>query len=474
MFVTQSTSSRTCRLQAIQTVKDSTASKTSRIIKSIGRIFNTLNEQITSDSKSTPYFSAKRNKTLNLNGRAQNINGDEIVCRHLATRWAEQFNQTKGKVDYHGFDTPEAISSNVSVTETEKAFKAPATTQLVENTAWGRVIADTFSDMKKCKDSIRVQEVSTTNHTMALGLKIKRTPGRKKWVIQFYDPNNTANHQRAAFSCNKLTKLTKLTAGDFLNTSHLKTYELSQNGLSIFMDRRDAASTFTTSRLPDNLLQPQMIFHAMSWGLVDALQAVAKNLRNTSTHLSAKKTEVLLMGRGAGGTPGLFMALQHGHTDAIRAYGEMLKNANLSPEKTAELLAAKRVDDTPGLVAALYYGHADAIRAYGEMLKNANLSPEKTAELLAAKRVDDTPGLVAALYNGHADAIRAYGDMLKNASLSPEKTAELLAAKMVNGTPGLVMAIEGGHADAIRAYGDMLKNANLSPEKTAELLAANS
>lgn len=335
MFVTHLTSSRTSSQQAIQTGKDSTASINRGFVQIMTHVGNTPEKLIIPDKKNTPYFSAKRDSELNLNCKAKSANGETIACRHLAIHWAEQFKQTEGKVDYHLFDTLKAISSNVSVTETEKALIAPATTQLVENKAWGSVIANMFRDMKKCKDSIRTLQVTTSNHAMALGLKIKRTPGGEKWVIQFYDPNNTANHQRAAFSYNKLTKVEKLATGDFLNESSMKRYDLAVNGLSAFRDSHNAASTSTTSRLPANLLQPQVVYHAMRWGLMDALQAVAEKLRNTGASLSDRETKVLLMGSSDDGSSGLFIALENGHTNTIRAYGDMLKNARLSPEQTA-------------------------------------------------------------------------------------------------------------------------------------------
>lgn len=84
---------------------------------------------------------------------------------------------------------------------------------------------------------------------------------------------------------------------------------------------------------------------------------------------------------------------------------------------------------------ALEEGHADAIRAFGEVLKR--VPEESRGAVPAAKRADQLSGLLMALHNGRADSVRAFGEL---SSLVPEESrAELVAAEhpKKGGRPGL-------------------------------------
>ncbi|EAN5162448.1 hypothetical protein CCF38_004087 [Salmonella enterica] len=73
------------------------------------------------------------------------------------------------------------------------------------------------------------------------------------------------------------------------------------------------------------------------------------------------------------------------------------------------LLTVKRFDNIPGVLIASKNGHSEAVLAYGRLLKNSCLTADKTAELLAAKNNDGVSALLIALQNGHDEVIRAYG-----------------------------------------------------------------
>ncbi|EAW3022127.1 hypothetical protein OUN72_004400 [Salmonella enterica subsp. enterica serovar Essen] len=78
-------------------------------------------------------------------------------------------------------------------------------------------------------------------------------------------------------------------------------------------------------------------------------------------------------------------------------------------DEKAILLAAKRFDNVPGVLIASNNGHSEAVLAHGKLLKNSYLTADKTAELLAAKNNDRVSALLIALQNGHDEVIRAYG-----------------------------------------------------------------
>ncbi|WP_447858514.1 ShET2/EspL2 family type III secretion system effector toxin [Enterobacter ludwigii] len=441
-------------------------------LRSLSNVSETRSADAKTIKKNVPYYSKKRDGNIDLNCKV-NSNDDEneqIVCRHLASYWQEQFIQGGGKVDYSHLATPDAIRSNISAEKYHRAALLPGVISLAENQEWGRVILDMFRDMQKKGDALRDIGIYTTEHAMALGLKIKSAPEGKRWVIQFYDPNHTATHQRAEYAADGQEEIKQLTAGDFLDNLDLVLYDLSVGGVTEFIDRHHSGGVSTTKHLPDNVLQLQVIYHVLTWGLTDTLQQIATKLKASS--LASAEKEALLAAKRGDGVPGLYMALENGHADSVRAYGDIILQAGLELALTMSLLAAKQGDGVPGLYMALENGHADSVREYGDIVLKAGLEPALTMGLLAARTWDDAPGLNMALQNGHAESVRAYGDIVLKAGLEPARTMALLAAKRGDGVPGLYMALENGHAESVRAYGDIVLKAGFEPTRTMALLAA--
>jgi len=77
------------------------------------------------------------------------------------------------------------------------------------------------------------------------------------------------------------------------------------------------------------------------------------------------------------------MALQVGHTDAVKVYIEAILNATLASDQKIELLTAKTVDGIPGVWISLQKGDTDIIAIYIEAILNSTLAPSQKLELLA-------------------------------------------------------------------------------------------
>ncbi|HBA9710824.1 TPA: ShET2/EspL2 family type III secretion system effector toxin [Escherichia coli] len=441
----------------------------------IERVTNTQDIPRFTKPTHLPYYSEKRNVDLNLNGILQDSSGEYIVCRHLSTYWIQQFNELGGRIDYSKFNSPDGILASMSMVRNESMHTGSGVIEFIEKDSWGFAILAIFRDMKINGDKIRALDVYTTEHHMALGLKIKSKSDGDCFVIQFYDPNHTGTHLRAAFSISEQEKIEKLTINDFIDKTEKINYGLKQQETVVFVDRHNPVIPPLVKTLPKNLLQSHVIYHAMYLGAADILKQLAKDIQPDV--LSTREMETLLSARNMNGCPGLFMALQNGHVEVVRAYGAMLFKAQLAPDKNAELLAAKGRDDSskdvlPGLFMALQNGHEDAVQAYGELLISAGLSQENNAVLLGARSNHGILGLLMSLYNGHTESIRVYGKILLNIGLSSDTIAELLAAKDASGVNGLFVALQEGHTEAVRAYGEILRNAELNSKKNAELLAA--
>ncbi|WP_157913789.1 ShET2/EspL2 family type III secretion system effector toxin [Escherichia coli] len=432
----------------------------------IERVTNTQDTHRFTKPTHLPYYSEKRNVYLNLNGIQQDSSGEYIVCRHLSTYWIQQFNELGGRIDYSKFNSPDGILASISMVKNESLHTGSGIIEFIEKDSWGFAILAIFRDMKINGDKIRALDIYTTEHHMALGLKIKPKSDGDCFVIQFYDPNHTGTHLRAAFSISEQEKIEKLTINDFIDKTEKINYGLKQQETVVFVDRHNPVTPPLVKTLPKNLLQPHVIYHAMYLGAADILKQLAKGIQPDV--LSTRKMETLLSARNMNGCPGLFMALQNGHEDAVQAYGELLISAGLSQENNAVLLGARSNHGIPGLLMSLYNGHTESIRVYGKILLNIGLTSDTIAELLAAKDASGVHGLFVALQEGHTEAVRAYGEILRNAELDSKKNAELLAAKDENGQPGLYMASYNGHSESILAYLDIVKLLGLNSESIAD------
>lgn len=420
--------------------------------------------------KTQPYFSRKREPGVNLNGLVTMPDDAsmQIACRHLANRWAVCFLEAPaGRIDYNEFDTPAAIHRGISrQAEADVDMRRMnSTCHLAGNHEWGRVISDTFRTMAGNKETCRSLLIYTTGHALALGLKLRDRNDRQQCILKFYDPNMTVTHQRV---CGDLGEIDKLRAEDFLTPSRMKMYDLPVNGTVAFIGEPIAPGANRASRVPGGPLQPQTVYQLMVFALAEQLLECTRR-----PGMNQQNILPLLAAKNAYGTPGLFIVLQNGLGDSIRAYGEVVRASGLPEGRQACLLAARNANGTPGLCMAIQNEHGDAIRAYGEVVRGSGLPLEWQTRLLAAIAIDSTPGLFIALQNGYCGAIHAYSQVVSASGLSPKAQARLLAAvRSSDCTPGLFMALQNGHGEVIRAYGEMVQASGLPSEEQAGLLAA--
>ena len=207
-------------------------------------------------------------------------------------------------------------------------------------------------------------------------------------------------------------------------------------------------------------------------------QGRAGTLKSTDTVEAANDSDVTVL---AALTPSLlYLLMRHGQLnnssmDLLKTTLSEVRSDNL--HKLIELLAAKRGDGTPGLFVALQNGHHEAISAYFEVIKQLRdtIEPGVIWELLAAKDKIGTSGLHMALEHGHPQAIRAYVEGIKQfgAIIEPGGLKELLAAKDEFGNSGLVMALQNGDQEVISAYVECINQFRdiIGPEAIKELLA---
>ncbi|EJU8481439.1 type III secretion system effector EspL2 [Escherichia coli] len=425
-----------------------------------------------------PYLSKKRDASINLNGKVSDCNGEIIWCRHIASYWSEFFCSNSGKIDYETFSSPQLLSKAIVIQENKGTNNIKGDVYFVENESWGSVIYNLFLQLEKENKSHTSLEVHSPGHAMALGIKIKNDK-ENKFVINFYDPNQTATHKRVFFCTNNICDIINLTAYDFLSEQCLKCYGLKEDTLSLFVDKtksNDNNNVFI-KKLPDNILQGVVINFAMGAGLREIIKKVYNDTRFTD--LTKSQMKILCESKNVNNAPGLLLALQNGHDNVIDEYGILIKKSNLNKEELIHILSARTLDGTiPGLYQALQNGHAQAIKSYGNLVldtidKNIDLEYLLSAFKYEAHSSNKyTPGLFSAFQNGHADAIKAYCGVLGNSNLKRGEIIRMLEARNYDGAPGLLLAYQNGDINTIQSFFDSLIMLDISKDFIEELLTA--
>jgi len=443
--------------------------------------------------KELPYYARQglEGGQGNFNAEAsfQNQKRKKIVCRHLATHRIEtQAMSETGKFRVDGnkpiFTDLMAVQRNVQADIEQRFDRLGANADknyLINNVDLGKTLVKLFKEMdekiaslkgdesKEKMQSVQYIALCSENHVMSLKLHVKtmiKSENINKYVVEFYDPNLTNNHVRLArIQLNTLSNLklkdlflgasAKLYSSYFPRnneTSFLFVTGTAENTKKILngeLDPKTSKNRKLDNELPVESISPHIISHLLREGFAENLLELAPKIKSTK---SEDELIGLLEAKDDRGTPGLHLALIHGHADAIKALGPLMPG--VPKEKRVNLLEAKSADGVTGLYFALALGNAKAVEAYGSLL--AGLSSEDRIRLLQAKGIDDFPGLNTALLLGKADSIGAYGTLLKN--LPENDRLQLLEAKSPNGIPGVYDALSGGHADAIKAFGNLIQD----------------
>ena len=118
---------------------------------------------------------------------------------------------------------------------------------------------------------------------------------------------------------------------------------------------------------------------------------------------------------------GFFVALQNGHSEAVKDFMQkVLTRGDLSAAQKEELLAASRANGPPGLFMALQIGHSETVKVFLMEVLASDLPNKIKERLLAAKDKCDRSGLIMAHKNGHSETVKAFKECVLASKLSEE------------------------------------------------------
>ena len=428
-----------------------------------------------------------------LNGAAKNItDGKSISCKHLAYAFATggfgcKANVSLGKEPGSKFSTVASVDNirNNDAIITDRQLEnsplrcgIPRVAVYFDAEHFGQALYDVWmnkGDQTAHGKPSQTWLIGSENHLMAFKLLPTAESAIK---IEWYDPNSTTIVRRAMVLNEEI--LQQLTLKQVLCKAKQKYYAFNRGRAGVILSTDAVEAQIDSDATVLSALTPSLLYLLMLHGQLNksAMDSLKMTLSEVWRDNQCELTE-LLAAKRRNGLPGLYMALQFGHHQAISTFLEFIKQYGhiIEPQVTWELLAAKRENEVPGLFMALQKGHHKAVSAYFEGITQLRdiIGPEAIKELLAAKDGDGTPGLFMALQGGHHKAVSAYfeGTTQLRDIIEPEAIKELLAAEDGDGTPGLFMALQEGHRETVSAYVEGIKQFGdiVEPEAIKELLA---
>jgi ankyrin repeat protein len=398
------------------------------------------------------------------------------MCRHLVEhRQRTQAVSPRIKSNYADVENVDAISARINIQEGEMMNMKHLATEihLMANQAgFGSFLVRQFEAMVEKREVSRQILMESTNHAMSLELLIKDDEG-KRFVIRFYDPNDTLRHVR--FACHDFDALAALRMDAILPPDTIESYYPGARGFSVMFVRPSedilqahlevqvpiSNSRRLTSGLDSLEIDGTVIFLLLEAGVTEDL--LSSKVKDAISSASAAEQIKLLGTRDEDGCSGLFIAMQEGYGNAVAALSELLSllGKEVSCNDLAMLIEARDHGGNPALWMAMRFNRPDAVREYRKLLRHIedSIPGQVLASLLEAKGENGASGLYSALQMGHSDVIRVYGALLEAIRRKVPQTAltRLIDARK-DGYPGLHAALLNGHADAIREYGRLLKD----------------
>ena len=329
--------------------------------------------------KEIPYFSPKRGLPEDFNVKTNFLRVNDVIrCCHLAEhRQAVQEQSRQLKFDDAQYASKEAIATHVSYDTEAKHYHLlahAAEAHLFHNRDFGKTLVQQLDAMILKKETTRLLLLTSTNHVMSVGLKIKEKDGKPHYVAELFDPERTTSHVRVA--SDSLHAFEMLTLKNFIASEDLyKDHYPEPDGLSMMLVRPSPQekqamanpapgaieNRMLTSCIEDKEINATAIWHMLENGFSGDL----RRLKNEIASRPAEKRIQLLFAKDANGTSGILWALYNGRADAIRAFGELLKL--LPPQDRIKLLKEIKAKSTETINIARKDGHNEAIKAFNEL-----------------------------------------------------------------------------------------------------------
>lgn len=211
----------------------------------------------------------------------------------------------------------------------------------------------------------------------------------------------------------------------------------------------------------------QKLLHALHDGDAEKIAQIGTFLH--AARLDTHTLTSLLASKNDWGEPGLYFALEKGHTNAVTAYLALVRSFDLCTENAIPLVEAKRADGAPGAFMALQNGHAGTFTAYASGIRRFGFPRQINERLIEAKDYRGIPGAYFALINGHADTFTAFAQALLPFGFSQQTNERLIEPKSGPAAPAAYFAMSFGHPKSIEALGEAVFRPEFKLSSAAQL-----
>lgn len=414
-------------------------------------------------TKSTPYVSDKRDPIDRCSNAKTTFGGTKmpIVCRQMALQFLiDLYADEAGKIDHTKFQ--EAMLAEHVPIEREQnywqIFALSPKKTIIDNDKLGQHLVALFAEMDASGASLKGVLLNSTNHAMALRLRIKTDEkGIKTYVVSMYDPNKSSTWVRCAEkssdSLEHLPVLSKLTTKDLLGEKFDKPYFGGSNTAVLipvekdFLDRVVAGAL--DPRLDIGTQAAETDLHVDSFNSTHLYHLMANNLSNTLgecelvfEHIHATNPArflQLVLGKADpdNGVTALMAAMGLGYTEAIKHYGSIFKMVDVTSRSEVLIEASGN-----GLSLCMAKDDVETLNTCKPLLES--IPVEERAEVLIQITGN---GLALAMQANKCAAVQAYRSLLELVPLS--QRAKVLSAVSQR---GVALALYGGYPSVIKAY----------------------
>ncbi len=332
--------------------------------------------------------------------------------------------------------------------------------------------------------------LSTACHAMALTLEVKALPegdqaSRHRYVVRFFDPNETNVYRRAAWqdleSLRQCT-LDELFSGGEDDRKKLSAYlegGVGQGAILVATSDDGKAPAFeslvTCQSVIARLRIALMYSHALE------IDKIADEIKSKSILYPSELRGVLATGLDKEDLSGKLFSLATALfitecPNAIRAYAKLLMMA--FPNGAAQEEDAKVLDKATGAGVSRYMGArpSKSIELYRDLLKDLSVSAGMWRAAALSKPASGSP--CALSYMLHDDYVspnlEQYVNLLRDAlpHLDSATRRELIDARCADGRFGLCRVLETNNMSALQTYVRVIKAIGATRDELKEIFQA--
>ncbi len=413
------------------------------------------------------YWSKNNSRASNLIGKALDVKGEKIVCRHLTDYVLKQGMKDFDLGNIAKIKAIPPLRNNAY--DTSRIQQKATYYNCFPLTRFGQVLKRIAKQLKSHEN--RMFYLYSENHSM--GINLHRESELDRFIIEFYDPTKTDAILCA--QCANINSVGSLGIEDFLepglvrlyfptfNMAVLHSVSLRQNNEIYHIDLIDEENNLAV-----------ILFNALRFEWPEVIQRIASYILQDSSKNEDEKIRLLSrQAKVMGGTEatGFYVALLSGNKNAISAYMGAILNSNLRPKNIITLLSAKN-KGIPGFLGALQHGQLESVIVFLEVLLASNLESAVKVFLLRAQYDNHASGLYMAMQEGQAATVEAYVQKVLKSTLSNQEKKDLVAAKSSKFF-GLTSAFINSYS-VLQAYVSEIINSSLPCEAVNDLLAAKS